>query len=1256
MRPLALALCASVSLGCGASARRGPETPSDVARRDGPSSRDPEIVGRWWLAELVAPGGTRDAADRAKQRLADLGGDPGMYGGLARGVDGASRGELVAAADGYVASLKAAQRSRDPLAPSVAWLAASNLLAIEGATPGVFAASREWIDDALRHPGSLGWRARSELVEWWSRHAYDAAESGLLEKTAERYGCAKHLRIAGPFGRAVASDRWASFAAEAPGPWPARWPADADRAAQPRVLRTERHGCTVRADEPVSPGIYYAETYLDVKEEREIILAAQGSLAIWVDDHQVQDRDPRRWAVWPRFGVGLRLSPGRHRVLARLTEPELSLRVMRADGSPSDVETSTDATPPYVTAAPTRTNDPNVLSRWLDRPIDAPRDALESFLAAVLASVDGQPDLASVLIEPLHQQEDAATGLALATAASFAEKDPIFPESDARDLARMLREKGLKKDPSQVFAKLWLAIDKSDKGMPEATRAIEQLMQESPGVPEIPRVLLSLYARLGWKAERARTAKLLAERFPADRGALEAAIVVLEEQGKLAEADALAKRVRELAPDAELDLDRAIARRDWKAAQAELDRLAKRRPDRRDIEERRLQLRVRSGETTDPVPAIERALKRNPRDGAARLALADSAFARGDRRALRNALAAAIGEGYGEGELRAAVELVEGTTELEPFRRDARAVIAEYERVSRPQEGTAARVLDYATLWIHGDGSARMLEHEIIRVQSQEAIGKLAEQRVPQGALVLRMRVLKKDGRVLEPERVPGKPTITMPHLELGDYLETEYVTAQETDGEGGKRYLSPRWFFREADIAYWRSEYVVVSPKDRPLVVETTGAVPAATTEDLGPMTVRRWRVDRSPAAPVEPQSVPVQEFLPSVQLGWGLSDEGQLRRLVDATSQQLPRDPRLTRVAERIVGDTPRADPRERARRLYRWVSSNVEDGREADGRRVVVGKSGSRAAAFLYLARALELPVELAAVRDRLRPRDVGPLTGPLGWNRVVLRLDLPCAAGAPAPSCPLWMTVGERNAPFGYLPAELRGQPAVRLLAGLPPDTTPSAGSIDGIVYDGKAELRADGSAVLELDQRFLGRVGIGIRDSVDQLPEEQLRAAVESKLLQRALPGGRLVSLAVLDKDDLDKPVTFRMKVELSDFARRRGDGLALRPPLTMKIGPLAALERRETPMILPEATHTEVRLTVKLPSGASVVEPPRPVELRDGDRVVRIGDAASDGSLRIERVIDLPAGRVQPEEYGAFRRFSLAVDEATAREILVHLR
>ena len=89
------------------------------------------------------------------------------------------------------------------------------------------------------------------------------------------------------------------------------------------------------------------------------------------------------------------------------------------------------------------------------------------------------------------------------------------------------------------------------------------------------------------------------------------------------------------------------------------------------------------------------------------------------------------------------------------------------------------------------------------------------------------MRVIKKDGRMLEPEIVAGKPTVTFPHLEVGDYIETEHITSTAGDGQHGQHYLGPHWFFREENIAYARSEFVVISPDNKQLITETHGSVP---------------------------------------------------------------------------------------------------------------------------------------------------------------------------------------------------------------------------------------------------------------------------------------------------------------------------------------------------------------------------------------------------------------------------------------------
>jgi hypothetical protein len=130
--------------------------------------------------------------------------------------------------------------------------------------------------------------------------------------------------------------------------------------------------------------------------------------------------------------------------------------------------------------------------------------------------------------------------------------------------------------------------------------------------------------------------------------------------------------------------------------------------------------------------------------------------------------------------------------------------------------------------------------------------------------LPLHMRVIKRDGRTLEPELVAGKPSVTFPHLEVGDYIETEQVVSEPGDGADGTFYLGPHWFFREENVAYARSEFVVISPVGKELIVEVTGDVPAPQREDRdasrcgGGGSTRVRRRPRSQAARRSPSSCP--------------------------------------------------------------------------------------------------------------------------------------------------------------------------------------------------------------------------------------------------------------------------------------------------------------------------------------------------------------------------------------------------------------
>jgi hypothetical protein len=184
---------------------------------------------------------------------------------------------------------------------------------------------------------------------------------------------------------------------------------------------------------------------------------------------------------------------------------------------------------------------------------------------------------------------------------------------------------------------------------------------------------------------------------------------------------------------------------------------------------------VRAGNESETWKKLEAAIEKSKKSEEPRLALADAYLASHRSDALVKAIVEATQAGASTDRLEAALDLIEGATELEPFRMDSERVISDYEKSGITLEGTAARVLDYSAVWVKSDGSSRLLEHEIIRVQSNEAITEMAEQPL-RGGMFLKLRVVKKDGRILEPELVSGKPTVTMPHLELGDYIETERI------------------------------------------------------------------------------------------------------------------------------------------------------------------------------------------------------------------------------------------------------------------------------------------------------------------------------------------------------------------------------------------------------------------------------------------------------------------------------------------------
>jgi len=1242
-------LCLGLFGACAPHAQTNRGESVESLRKSAEASPDSALVGRWLLAELIAPGGSTARAARAKARLEQLG-KKDMVGEFALGLEASSHGQFSVVSDHYLQALKAARESNDERAPFVAWYAAHQAVAFRHTAKDLWQRWKPFVESTLKDPRNIGWRAREELVDWWRLEAYQEAQKGFDDSAADFHGCASKLRIAGPFGRNVASDALRSFPAENPGPWALRWDPDPAVSEAPRVLAVKRTGCSFSIDEPVGPGLYYAETYLDLPEAEEVLIAPQSTFAVWVDDQLVLRKDPREWGVWTRLGVRVKLARGRHRVLLKMGEAQAVVRFLRPDGRPLGAAVSDDPTSPYSVVPPEVVPGANVFDAFIKNgTLLDPGDDLLRFAGAFLANLEGQGDVASVMLEPLLKDSTRATGIVLDAAAGFGSADPIFAQSQRRDLTRALRESAIRKDTKLWSSQLALALWEAEKsGMTEGVRRVSTLVDTFPDVPDILTALAGMYNELGWTSENSSSVRELAKRFPDDPDALTAAVSAFDAIGDSKTADALVERIKKLDRDSEIVLSRALSQQDYPTVLAELKRIAVRRPERKDIAERIYDVMVRAGNEKETWNKLEAMIKKEPRNARARLDLADARYASGSHDALVRALVDAVQNGAPTAPLEQALDLVEGSSELEPYRLKTQPLIDEYEKSGTVLPGTAARVLDYAAFWVHADGSSRMLEHELIRVQSAEAITSMAEQQL-QGGLILHLRVIKKDGKVLEPELIEGKQTVTMPHLEVGDYIETERIESNPGDGQRGLNYSGPRWFFREENIAYARSELVVISPKQKPLSIETRNDVPAPEVTENGPLVVRRWRVQNSPAAPVEPFGAPITEFLPSVQLGWGVSLNDSLRSMSDAVADLSPVDPRLVRIAEHIVEGVPEGSRTERAKRLYRWILANVQEGDESDGRRVVIGKNGNQWRGYITLCRALRIPVNYAVAQNRLSLPPSGPFSEAMLFTQPLLRVS--------AEREPIWLSFAGKYTPFAYVSAEARGMPAYVLSEDKPVAAkVPAAGAQDNVRYGGKVQLNADGSADLELEQSFFGKYAMGLRNALSEIPEEQLRDVLESRLLGPELRGLELKSYALDHFDDLDSPLVIRAKARIPAFAQRSGDMLLIAPPFGPRVSQLAALPQRQTPLLMAEATHREINLQLILPKGAVLVNDLAPATINDGDRSVQVADVAKPGEVSLVRVVNLPAGRVQPKDYPRFLSFARRADDALSQSVRVKVQ
>jgi len=178
------------------------------------------------------------------------------------------------------------------------------------------------------------------------------------------------------------------------------------------------------------------------------------------------------------------------------------------------------------------------------------------------------------------------------------------------------------------------------------------------------------------------------------------------------------------------------------------------------------------------------------------------------------------------------------------------------------------------------------------------------------------------------------------------------------------------------------------------------------------------------------------------------------------------------------------------------------------------------------------------------------------------------------------------------------------------------------------------------------------MGIGLRAVFDRVPESKRNEFVETRLLAANLPGARLRDLKIENAEDLGAPLVLRMRAEVPQIARRVGNKTVLKALFPVNIAQVASLATRQTPLLLATSSHVQVKFQIVAPEALALPATIPGGELRDGDRSVTVSDAVEGHSIMLRRVVDIPAGRIQPgAEYVKFVAFTQAADLLLEKEI-----
>jgi hypothetical protein len=590
---------------------------------------------------------------------------------------------------------------------------------------------------------------------------------------------------------------------------------------------------------------------------------------------------------------------------------------------------------------------------------------------------------------------------------------------------------------------------------------------------------------------------------------------------------------------------------------------------------------------------------------------------------------------------------------LEDFAISTKDAIAAYKASARNEEATSVYVLDAATVEVFPDGSMVDRIHTVQKALDQNGISAVAEVTLPPGAQVLHLRTVKADGTVLEPEAIAEKDSVSLPGVEVGDFVDVEYLFAHASRGPIQPGFTAASFYFQLLGQANAWSTYQVVAPAGTKLGVDAH-QMTAPKVETLADgREVFRLALKNLPPFLVEPQSPPsANEYLPFVSVGAGTTGN---ERLLSAYADAFLDRGQLSPELEQFSRETARGrSEREKVQALYEAVMARVrgrDAGLSASASATLAQGRGSRLWLLKAALEAQGIPARLAAVRTF----SVDPASYLFPNEALFPYL---CVVVTLSSGETLWLDTATRWAPFGELPENAQGDREAYLLPepGRPLQAVKTPRQKPGPGKEITLQLQVDAAGNLEGEgvEVFRGYEAASLSEALEAWSEEQRQQAMQGAL-SRYFRSAELSKLSVELPQKSGAPLLVRYHFRAPGFARVEGKTLTLGPvTFPSQLGRrYVQLSSRKTPLFLDSTEKSRTRVTVTLPKGYRLNEPLPSTKVVGPFGACLRTEKATDARLEIEEDVRLEMARIAPAQYGAFSQFAAEVDLLQSRDLVV---